>query len=70
MIRNQGNRSRIWSAVGCIFFETATKPKGCEGKTEMVKGEGFGRQECSHLRCYLIDAMAPRDIFEGKINTL
>lgn len=31
MICNQGYRLGTWSWV-CIFFETATKPGGCEGK--------------------------------------
>lgn len=51
------------------FFETATKAwRLCE--REVGEGEGSGRQECSNLRSNFIDAMVPRDIFAGKINTL
>lgn len=30
MICNQGYRPGTWSGAVCIFFETATKPEGCE----------------------------------------
>ena len=69
MICNEGYKPGIWTGVVQIFFETATKAwRLCE--REVGEGEGSGRQECSNLRSNFIDAMVPRDIFAGKINTL
>lgn len=53
-----------------IFLKLLQSLEVVRGKREVVEGEGFGSQECSHLKSSLVDAMVPRDILADQINAL